>query len=158
MRVISSLGVVCAMSVLLACSAQSDSQRPLPLVPYTEIASGMNPISGVVENRKIEVFRDQSSLDSRWAYYVQPAPQTSIDFTRHQVVLINLGLHRAGLDIPKVVAARDHESFIELITVLIQAGPRCVVPQVFTSPFLFIKLESNKDIVFVEQFQLRDCP
>ena len=53
------LTVLAPLSV--SCVSESTTNAPLPTVKFTVIASGEYTISGLPENRKIEVFTSQTS-------------------------------------------------------------------------------------------------
>ena len=141
----------------LACNSNSDAQLPLSDVPYSILLSGTNTLSGEFENRKIEVFRDQISLNSSLALYVTSIREFTVDFSSSQVVLINMGERNSGgcsVEVETVVEYSDH---IVLETKLVIPGENCAVTLSLTSPYIFVEIESTKELLIKEELEIEEC-
>lgn len=126
-------------------------------IPFIVIAAGSNTISGIFENRKVEVFNDQTSLDQTLALYVQFAQPYTVDFSTHQVVLTNVGQRNSGGYSVYTEQILEYSDHLKVQTVLTKPGYGCVTTLALTSPFEFIEIQSTKEIVFEQEVITVDC-
>ena len=144
-------------SCLAGCLSDTRAETPIPTVPFSVIVSGDNPVSGVDKNRKLEVFRDQASLNTRLAEYVQLVQEHTVDFSTKRAVLLDLGQRNTGgysIATSEIQEFNDHVIIVITVT---KPGSTCAVTQAFTSPFEFIEVQSIKEILFVEQLVVSNC-
>ena len=149
--------VVLLVSCLAGCLSDTRAETPIPTVPFSVIVSGDNPVSGVDKNRKLEVFRDQASLNTRLAEYVQFVQEHAVDFSTKRAVLLDLGQRNTGgysIATSEIQEFNDHVIIVITVT---KPGSTCAVTQAFTSPFEFIEVQSTKEILFVEQLVVSNC-
>jgi hypothetical protein len=142
---------------LAGCLSDTNAETPIPTVPFSVIVSGYYPISGTDKNRKLEVFRDQPSLNARLAEYVESVQEHTVDFSTKRAVLLDMGQRNTG---GYSIATSEIQEFSDYVTVSItitKPGSHCAVSQAFTSPFQFIEVQSTKEILFVEQLVISDC-
>jgi hypothetical protein len=149
--------VVLIIFCLTGCLSDTNAETSTQNVPFSEIVSGQNPVSGVYENRKIEVFKDQVSLNARLAAYVQLPQEHTVDFSTRRAVLVNLGQRNTGGYSVAMSGIRELSDHIMASITIIKPGSNCAVTQSFTSPFQFIEVQSTKEILFVEQLVVSDC-
>lgn len=128
-----------------------------PTIPFTVIASGEYTVSGFFENRKLEVFHDQASLDASLAIYVQFAQQHTVNFSTSQAVLINAGQRNSGGHSVKTRHAHEFSDHIIVQTTLTKPGNGCITTLALTSPFEFIEIQSTKEIIFQQNLVTKDC-
>lgn len=151
------LFVVLLLSCLAGCLSDTSAGTPIRTIPFSVIESGYYPISGTDKNRKLEVFRDQASLNARLTEYVQLPQEHTVDFSTKRAVLLDLGQRNTG---GYSIAASEVQEFSDSVMVSItitKPGSNCAVTQAFTSPFQFIEVQSTREIVFVEQMVVSDC-
>ncbi len=142
---------------LAGCLSDTNADTPIPTVSFSVIVSGDNPISGVVKNRKLEVFRDQASLNARLAEYVQFVHEHTVDFSTKRAVLLDMGQRNTGgysIATSEIQEFNDHVMVSVTIT---KPGSNCVVTLALTSPFEFIEVQSTKEILFTEQLVITNC-
>ena len=149
--------MILILSCLPGCLSDTNAGTPIPTVPFSVIVSGDNPISGVAKNRKLEVFKDQASLNARLDEYVRFVTEYTVDFSTKRVVLLDLGQRNTGgysIATSEIQEFNDH--VIVQVTVT-KPGSTCAVTQAFTSPFEFIEVQSTKEILFTEQLVITNC-
>jgi PrcB C-terminal len=149
--------VVLLISCLTGCLSDTNAETPIPTVPFSVIVSGDNPVSGVNKNRKLEVFRDQASLNTRLAEYVQFVQEHTVDFSTKRAVLLDLGQRDTGGYSVATSGIQEFSDHIVASITITKSGSNCAVTQTLTSPFQFIEVQSSKEILFVEQLVVSDC-
>ena len=156
-KLTNTLFVVLIIFCLAGCLSDTNAETPTQDVPFSEIVSGQNPVSVVYENRKIEVFKDQASLNARLAAYVQLTQEHTVDFSKKRAVLINLGQRSTGGYSVATSGIQEFSEHIMAFITITKPGSNCAVTQSFTSPFQFIEVQSTREIVFAEQLVVSDC-
>ena len=149
---------IISSTFLSACVSESSAESPAPTIPFSIIVSGQYTASGVVENRRIEVFRDQASLNANLAIYVQFVQEHTVDFSTSQVVLTNVGERgnpSYGVKTERIFESQDH---ITVQTTLSKPGNSCASLPVLAYPFEFIEIQSTKEIIFEQKLVVVDCP
>ncbi len=141
---------------LLASCAPDSSAGTLP-VNYSVIAAGNNTISGQPENRKLEVYTDQTSFDSSLYLFIQPPAEYKVDFSSRRVVLLSLGGRPTGGYSIAVDKIEDYGDFIKASIVIKKPGSNCAVTQALTSPYQFVEVESVKELLFEERIEVVNC-
>ena len=141
----------------IGCNSDSNAQIAVSEVPYSIILSGDNTLSGTFENRKIEIFRDQESLDSSLALYATFIREHTVDFSSSRVVLINMGERNTGGYSVEVDIIEDHPDYIILKAIMVKPGENCMTTPSLTSPYIFIEIESAKEILIEESLEIDDC-
>lgn len=150
--------VLILLSLLLSsCITVSDADTPVPEVDFSVIISGQNTLSGLPENRKIEVFTDQQSLNSILALYVNFVTEPPIDFTSSQAVLLSMGGRSSGGYSIAAEAVEDHGDYNKLKVLLTTPGSNCYTTQALTSPYQFIEIKSTKELLIEERLVVTDC-
>ncbi len=144
--------------MLTGCGSDSNAERPTPQVSFSIIAAGQNPQSGTFENRKIEIFRDQESLNLSLSKYLQLlSEQHTIDFTSTQAVLINIGVRDTGGFSVKTESIEEFPSYIKMKIKITKPGQNCTVTGALTSPYEFIEIFSTKELIFEESLEIDQC-
>jgi hypothetical protein len=142
---------------LLSCAPDSSAYTPLPTLNYSVIAAGDNTISGLPENRKLEVYTDQTSFDANLYLFIQPFAEHIVDFSSRRVVLLSLGGRPSGGYSISVEKIEDYGEYIKASIVIEKPGSNCVVTQAQTSPFQFVEVESIKELIFEERIAVVNC-
>jgi len=143
--------------LLASCVTDSNADSPIPEINFGEIISGDNTMSGLQENRKIEVFSDQASLNSSLAIYVQFITEHTVDFNSRRAVLLSMGGRSTGGYSIKAEAVEDYDDYIKLKVFLTKPGNNCITTQALTSPYQFIEIESVKELVIEERVVVVNC-
>jgi hypothetical protein len=146
--------ITCCLS---GCSTVTNADTPVNDVPFSVIAAGADPISGVDKNRKLEVFRDQASFNARLAEYVQPVQEYTVDFSTKRVVLSDMGQRNTGGFAISTTKVQEYADYVMVSITLTKPGSTCAVTQAFTAPFEFIEVQSTKEILFAEQQVITNC-
>jgi hypothetical protein len=103
---------------LLSCAPDSSAYTPLPTLNYSVIAAGDNTISGLPENRKLEVYTDQTSFDANLYLFIQPFVEHIVDFSSRRVVLLSLGGRPTGGYSISVEKIEDYGEYIKASIVI----------------------------------------
>jgi hypothetical protein len=143
--------------LLVSCAPDSNAGTPLPTVSYSVIASGDNTINGLPENRKLEIYTDQTSFNSSLYLFIQPFAEHTVDFSSRRVALLSLGGRPTGGYSISVEKIEDHGEFIKALIIIKKPGNNCVVTQAQTSPFQFVEVESVKELLFEESAEVVNC-
>ena len=143
--------------LLVSCAPTSNADTPLPAVNFTVIASGDSTVSGQPANRKLEIFTDQAAFNSSFYFFLIPIREHTVDFSTRRVALLSLGGRPTGGYSISAEKIEDHGEFIKASVVIKKPGSTCAVPQVLTSPFQFIEVESVKVMLFEERIEVVDC-
>ena len=143
--------------LLISCIDDSNATSPIPSINYVVIASGENTVSGMQENRKIEVFTDQTSLNASLSLYVQFVTEYTVDFSTRRAVLLSMGGRPTGGYSIAAESIQDYGSYIKLYVVLKKPGNNCFTTQALTSPYQFIEIESVVELVVEESVVVVDC-
>jgi hypothetical protein len=143
--------------LLMSCAPDSNADAPLPAVSYSVIASGDDTISGLPENRKLEIYADQTAFNSSLYLFIQPLAEYTVDFSSRRVALLSLGGRPSGGYSISAEKIEDHGEFIKASIVIKKPGSNCVVTQAQTSPYQFIEIESVKELLFEERLEVVDC-
>ncbi len=161
---------------LTGCMSDSNADNPIPStissVPFSIIASGdgavrllvdgafplsSNLLGGAFQNGKIEIFKDQVSLNASLAAYVQPNQPITVDFSNNQVVLIGMGGQSSSGYSVRTDEILDFPDYIKMKFTLVKPASNCIVETVITSPFEFVKVQSTKEIVFEDNLVIINC-
>ncbi|MBI3773166.1 MAG: protease complex subunit PrcB family protein [Gammaproteobacteria bacterium] len=143
--------------LLVSCVPESNADTPLPIVTFTVIASGDKTISGLPENRKIEVFTSQTSFNSSLYLYIHPVTEHTVDFSSRRVVLLSLGGRSTGGHSISVEKIEDFGEYIKAKIVIKKPGSNCIVTQSQTSPYEFIEIKRVKELLFEERIEVQGC-
>ncbi|MDH4234348.1 MAG: protease complex subunit PrcB family protein [Gallionella sp.] len=144
--------------LLMSCGGSSSNAATLPpSVMFTVIVSGNNTISGVPENRKIEVFTNQASFNSSLYLYIQPIKEHTVDFSMRRVALLSLGGRSTSGYSISVENIEDFGEYIKAKVLIKKPGSNCIVTQSLTSAYEFIEIESVKELVFEERVAVVNC-
>lgn len=143
--------------LLVSCAPDSSAGTPLPTVSYSIIASGDNTISGLPENRKLEIYTDQTAFDSSLYLFIQPLAEHIVDFSSRRVALLSLGGRPTGGYSISVEKIEDYGEFIKASIVIKKPGSNCIVTQALTSPYQFVEVESVKELLFEERVEVVNC-
>lgn len=143
--------------LFVSCVPESGSETPLSTVSFKEIASGDYTISGVPENKKIEVYTSQSLFNSSLYQFLQPLTEYTVDFTSKKVVLVSLGQSSSAGYAISAEKIEDYGDYIKLNVIITTPGENCVTASVITSPYQFIEIDSTKRIIFNERIEVVDC-
>ena len=142
---------------LVSCVADSNADSPTPEISFGVIVSGDNTMNGLQENRKIEVFADQVSLNASLALYERFITEHTVDFRSKRAVLLSMGGRSTGGYSIKVDAVEDYDDYIKLKVLLTKPGNNCITTQALTSPYQFIEIESDKELVIEEKVMVVNC-
>ncbi len=143
--------------LLMSCTPDSNAGTPLPSVGYSVIASGDHTISGSPENRKLEIYVNQTSFNSSLYLFIQPLAEYTVDFSSRRVALLSLGGRPTGGYSISTEKIEDYGEFIKASIVIKKPGSNCLVTQEPTSPYQFIEVESVKELLFEERVEVVDC-
>ncbi len=143
--------------LLSGCIAHSSAENSNTLINFSEIAAGENTINGEQENRKIEVFTDQTSLNSALAVYLNSAQEHTVDFALKRAVLLSMGGQNSGGYSIATEAIEERGNYIILKVVLTQPGDGCMTTQALTSPYQFVEIDSVKELIINERVVVMDC-
>ena len=156
-RTIQFVLLIIVAPLLVSCVPDSNSVTPQPTVTFTVIASGDYTISGLPENRKIELFSDQASFNSSLYLYMQPNVEYTVDFSSRRVALLSMGVRNRGGYSIEAEAIEDYGEYIKLKVLLTKPGNNCITTQAITSPYQFIEIESVSELVVDERVVTMNC-
>ncbi len=145
------------VTLLQSCAHKSTAKKPLPTVKFSVIASGDITISGLPENRKLEIFSNQASFNSSFNIYIHPTTEHTVDFSTKRVALISLGKRYTdgySISLDKI---EDFGDYIKAKVLIKKPDNNCVVSQAKTSPYEFIEIESTNEILFEEHVENQIC-
>ena len=162
------IGFVLAVVAPLLVSCTPDSNAgapllnsndviPLPTVSYSVIASGDSTINGLPENRKLEIYTNQTAFNSNLYLFLQPLAEHTVDFSSRRVALLSLGGRPTGGYSISAEKIEDYGEFIKASIVIKKPGSNCVVTQAQTSPYQFVEVESVKELLFEERVEVVNC-
>ncbi len=162
------IGCVLAVVAPLLVSCTPDSSAgalllnsndviPLPTVSYSVIASGDSTINGLPENRKLEIYANQTAFDSNLYLFLQPLAVHTVDFSSRRVALLSLGGRPTGGYSISAEKIEDYGEFIKASIIIKKPGSNCVVTQAQTSPYQFVEIESVKELLFEERVEVVNC-
>ncbi|MDH5711980.1 MAG: protease complex subunit PrcB family protein [Gammaproteobacteria bacterium] len=151
------LSIIFTSVFLSGCLPDSNAETPVPTVPFSVIASGDYPASGSFENRKLEVFRNQASLDASLATYAQLSQPYIVDFSTSQAILINVGQRTSGGYSVKTDVVQEFSDHIKVFTTLTKPGNGCLTTLALTYPFEIIEVQSTKEVIFEQQLIMYNC-
>jgi len=143
--------------LLISCAPDSSAGTPLPTVNYSVIAAGDNTISGLPENRKLEIYTDQTSFNASLYLFIQPIAEHTVDFSSRRVALLSLGGRPTGGYSISVEKIEDYGEFIKASIIIKKPGSNCVVTQAQTSPYQFVEVQSIKELIFEERVEVVNC-
>jgi hypothetical protein len=143
--------------LLAGCALDSKADTPLPAVNYSVIAAGDNTISGLPENRKLEIYTNQTSFNSSFYLFLQPVAEPTVDFSSRRVALLSLGGRPTGGYSISAEKIEDYGEFIKASIIIKKPGSNCSVTQAQTSPYQFIEVESVKELLFEERVEVVNC-
>lgn len=146
-----------AAPFLASCAVDSNATAPLQAVTYSVIASGSNTISGQPENKKLEIFSNQSAFNASLYLYIQPVAEHTVDFSSRRVALLSLGGRPTGGYSISAEKIEDYGDYIKASVLIQKPGANCVVTQAQTSPYQFVEIQSTKDVLFEERIESVDC-
>lgn len=135
----------------------ANAENLVSKVNFVVIASGFNATNGAEVNRKIEIFTSQKALNSSLAIFTILKKEHTIDFNSKQSVLLSMGTRSSGGYSIKTETIEDHGNYIKLKVLLTKPGNNCMVSQMLTSPYQFIEIESDKELVVEERVVVDDC-
>lgn len=139
------------------CMSQAGAETSPEGPMVTTIASGNNTVTGLAPTRKIEVYRDQVTFNGSLYEFIQPMAEETIDFTLNQVVLLSLGEKSSGGYSVSVSGVEETDDYVRVFVSYTFPGSNCMVPTVITSPFLFVNIDTVKELVFEERIQSVSC-
>lgn len=154
---ISLLSLAAPLLASCAVDSKANTNTPLPTVNYSVIASGDNTINGQPENKKLEVFTNQSTFNSNFYLYIQPIAEQTVDFSSRRVALLSLGGRPTGGYSISAEKIEDFGDYIKATVLIKKPGANCIVTQALTSPYQFVEVESTKELLFEERVELVDC-
>ena len=143
--------------LLASCLSESSADTAQSSVRYSVLLAGERTLSGKPENRKLEVFSNQTSFDSSLYLYVLTLREQTVDFSMRRVALLSLGERPSGGYSISAESIEDFGAYLKARIVLKKPGARCIVTQSITSPYQFIEIESVKDLIFEERVEVVDC-
>ena len=143
--------------LLVSCAPDSNAGTFLPTVSYSVITAGDNTINGLPENRKLEIYTDQTSFNSSLYLFLQPFAEYRVDFSSRKVVLLSLGGRPTGGYSISAEKIEDYGEFIKASIIIKKPGSNCLVTQAQTSPYQFIEVESVKELLFEEIVEVVNC-
>lgn len=144
--------------LLVSCGPDSHAGTPFPAVSYSVIVSGEHTVSGPPENRKLEIYTNQAAFNASLSVFLQPFTEHTVDFSNRRVALLSLGGRPTGGYSISAEKIEDHGEFIQASIIIKKPGTKCAVPQVLTSPYEFVEVESVKELLFEERVEVVDCP
>ena len=110
---------------------------------------------GVSEQTAIEVISDQAALDSQLARYGE-VPM-AVDFNEGQVILFDAGPKNNGGFSIEVASIEAFDNHVEANIALLQPGPNCGVTNALTHPFIFVYIETTKELQVSNSTVTRNC-
>ncbi len=127
-------------------------------IKYT-LYPGVNEyITQYSKEREILIIKDKNDFERIYAYYNPTEEIPDIDFDFYEVIAIIEGVKPTGgyfIDLKKIV---EYEDYILVETVFKEPGENCIVPQVLTQPFIFIKIKnSDKTVKLKELKEIYSC-
>ncbi len=143
--------------LLISCAPDSSAGTPLPTVNFSVIAAGDSTISGKPENRKLEIFTDQTSFNAALHVFIQPLAEYTVDFSTRRVVLLSLGGRPTGGYSISMEKIEDYGEFLKASIIIKKPGSNCFVTQAQTSPYQFVDVESIKEMIFAERIEVVNC-
>ena len=144
-----------AFSTGCASDADADTNSATPVA--TTIVSGDYTITGIPDSRKIEVYEDQVTFNESLYTFIRPIAEETIDFSLNQVVLFSLGGRSSGGYSIEVSGVEDMNDYVKVSVLYSFPGSDCVVTPSETSPYLFIKIDTTKEIIFEESIENLVC-
>ncbi len=135
------------------------AQTNPPTIPdniaSTVLIEKFNSINGTYTQKQTRTITSQSDLDDALQQYGE-SPVT-VDFTAGKVLLIDMGQQSSGgfsIATPSFTQADDH---VTANIVFQRSGRNCAVTLAVTNPFMFVYVETTKEIRFSETTVDIDC-
>jgi hypothetical protein len=154
MKHINPISLIIFIVTLNGCASISRADTS---VGIKTVLSGAAPENDVLGNRKIEFINTQDSFEKTVANY-STVPQEKIDFSANQVILLAMGEKPTGGYAIRVDGVEEINGALKLIATEAQPGSNCMVTQVLTAPYLFVKVSSVKRVeTVVFKSEVVDC-
>ena len=139
--------------ILLLTGCGGTSKNVNSPVTWSKIAS-----SGHLENttqKKYLVFDNQQGLDR--ALMELSLPQQDIDFGKYRVLMLGIGEHGDGSSLT-INSIEEIDTHTKVIVDVNHPGKHCITIDIARSALNgFYKIESNKEILIVENLKLKEC-
>lgn len=127
--------------IMFSTSGCLSDSRADAAVNFDILLADSGPINGIFGNKKVEFIDNQISYDEAMSRYTN-ASTTAIDFSHSQVVLIDMGGRATGGYSLRVDRVEELNSAISITATEIRPGSGCFVSSVFTSPYVFVNVQS----------------
>ncbi len=122
-------------------------------IKYT-LYSGVNEyITEYVEKREILIIKNEDDFERIYGYYNPNKEIPYIDFDRYEVIAVIDSIRNSGgyfIDIKKI---KEYEDYILVEITYQKPGEGCIVPQVLTQPFIFIKIKKSDKVVKLKEIE-----
>ncbi len=135
-------------------------EPPADCLELTKVAS---KAYGMFYTKTMQIIYDQSTWESWWATAngntFPPPAVPEIDWVNDMVIAVTMGQFSTGGFYATIEwACFDGEGDLEVYVIWHHPGPSCMVPQVFTQPWLAMKCERHEvDYYFTEEVDVYPC-
>lgn len=152
-----------AIAILCGCSSGNATTENIELVSLGPVeletlAAGNSITTGSFENKRVEVFRDQESLNqSLQLFAVDESLGLSIEFDKKQVALVSMGPRSTGGYSIVVNGATEYDDHLKLELEYLFPKSDCPLTGGFTNPYLFIEINNTKELLIEEALSVREC-
>jgi len=126
-------------------------------VEFSIIESGFDGSVGVSDERRVQIFRDQNSLNNASSLANFGISTPSLTFENQQVVFLTMGLRSNGGFSITAESVEDFGDYIRLNVVLTAPGSGCVTTSILTHPNVLLEINSAKELVLSERFVVESC-
>ena len=134
------------------CSAEADTLAG----SFEVLNQGSGPESGVYGPKTIKVLEDQDSYESALLSYSSDDART-IDFSTYKMVLVDIGQRSSGGYSVTVTDTDVQDNYLRATITTTVPGSSCVVTEALTNPYVFVAINTTKDILFTEQLETDSC-
>lgn len=118
------------------------------LLDHTILHQGSVLISSYDKKKRYQVVSSQADYETLLLEYSNDMP-VAIDFTSNVVLLIDIGV-RGGSDNTLIETVAEYETYVKVYIRNHFPGHNCAVITVLSHSYLFVKIPTNKTLLFDE--------
>ncbi len=150
----------CAVCLLAfsqyGCWSNSDAGTSV-LATFDTVASGRQSLIGPYGNKTLEVYRDQAALDAALTNYTHTGLTVDVNFATDQVFLVDMGQRNSGGYSVDTLKVEETEDAAVVTLQYSTPGSGCIVDAALSSPYVFVRVTSRKEILFSESLVVQAC-
>ncbi len=134
------------------CSREEPS---VTQVDYSLLAVRVSLANGEFTTRQTQIIENQNSFDQALANYGESS--IDVDFSSHKVLLADMGQKNTGGYRIEIGSVEDRGDYVQAHVIYNNPGPLCGVTQALTNPYVFVQINTQKEIRIVETNRERGC-